>query len=60
MYVSASRTEMKVALKSPAMMRQQLSCMTESLLVDVFDFLTSLGMCRTVDSYVMIGRTTAL
>ena len=33
---------------------------TESLLVDVFDFLTSLGMCYTVDPYVMAGRTTAL
>ena len=40
--------------------RRQLFCMTESLLVDVFDYLTSLGMCHTVDPYVMAGRTTAL
>ena len=42
MNVSASSTEMGVALKAPAMVRRQLFCMTESLLVDVFDFLTSL------------------
>ena len=40
MNVSASSTEMGVALKAPAMVRRQLFCMTESLLVDVFDFLT--------------------
>ena len=60
MNVSASSTEMGVALKAPAMVRRQLFCMTESLLVDIFDFLTSLGMCHTVDTYVMAGRTTAL
>ena len=60
MYVSASRTGMGVALKAPAMVRRQSFCITESLLVDVFDFLTSLGMCHTVDPYVMTGRTTAL
>ena len=51
MYVSASRTGMGVALKAPAMLRRQF-CITESLLVDVFDFLTSLCICHTVDPYV--------
>ena len=60
MYVSASRTGMGVALKAPVMVRRQLFCITESLLVDVFDFLTSLGMCHTVDPYVMTGHTTVL
>ena len=58
--ISASSTEMGVALKAPVMVRRQLFCMTESLLVDVFDFLTSLGMCHTVDTCFMAGRTTAL
>ena len=37
MYVSASRTGMGVALKAPVVVRRQLLCITESLLVDVFD-----------------------
>ena len=60
MYVSASRTGIEVALKAPAIVRRQLFCITESLLVDGFDFLTSLGMCHTVDPYVMTGRNRAL
>ena len=55
MNVSASRTGIGVALKAPAMVRRQLFCMTESLLVDVLHFLTSLGMCHTVDPYVRYG-----
>ena len=55
-YVSALRTGMGVALKIPDMARRQLFCITESLLADVFDFLTSLDMCHTVDPYVMTRR----
>ena len=47
MYVSTSRTGVGVALKVPAIVQRQLFCM---MLVDVFDFL---GMCHTVDLYVM-------
>ena len=59
-YVSASRTGIGVALKATVMVRRQLFSITESLLVDVFDFLTSLGICHTVELYVMTRRTTAL
>ena len=58
--ISASSTEIGVALKTPAIVRRQLFCMTESLLVDVFDFLTSLVIYHTVDLYVIARQTTAL
>ena len=49
MYISASRIEIGIALKALVMVQKHLFCMIESLLVGVFDFLISFGVCHIVE-----------
>ena len=59
-YVSALIIQIRITLKISITMRRQLFCIKKRLLVNVFDFLTSLNICLTIDSYIMIKRITTL
>lgn len=60
MYVSASRKGIGVALKAPKIARRHLFCIIHNLLLEVSDFLMSIGVCPMVEPQVIAKECTCL